>query len=339
MAIVPVAYLCARDLLDRRAGLLAAAFMVVNPFMIWYSQEARSYMLVALFSGLSFLWFIRARREPSTRNLAWWAVFSAAALMTHFFAGFVVAPEAVWLLWVARKRATVIAVGAVAAVQIAMLPFAVAGTATSRGAGWIGSISRTTRIAQTVIEWGASNLYRRTTTLEGLIAGAGLLVIVVLLLGPGADRRTRQAAKVALVVAGCASCCRSASGCWARTTSSRATRSRPPCRSPRCWPPPAAPRERGSPARRWRSRCWPCSASPRSTSRRIRICSVPIGATVARALGPGDLPRAILAADGTTADALKIYLPGVSWTQVPGRRVLIREVDVVGATKKLHLRR
>jgi len=58
---------------------------------------------------------------------------------------------------------------------------------------------------------------------------------------------------------------------------------------------------------------------------------------VARALGPATVPRAILAADGSTADPLKIYLPGVAWAQPHDRQVVVKEVDVVGATKRLRL--
>jgi hypothetical protein len=58
---------------------------------------------------------------------------------------------------------------------------------------------------------------------------------------------------------------------------------------------------------------------------------------VAHSLGPTSVPRAILAADGTTADALKIYLPNVTWVQLHSRRFVIDEVDVVGATKRLPL--
>src|SRR5205807_99774 len=58
---------------------------------------------------------------------------------------------------------------------------------------------------------------------------------------------------------------------------------------------------------------------------------------VAHALGPTPVPRAVLAADGTTADPLKLYLPGVSWVQPQRRRVVVDEVDVVGATKRLAL--
>ncbi len=201
VAVVPIAYLCVRELLDRRAGLIAATLVVVNPFMIWYSQEARAYMLLTALTGASFLWFLRARRAPSRRNLGWWAGLSAAAVMTHFFAGFAIAPEAVWLLWAARSRVTVLAVGVVGAVQLAMLPFAIVDASPSRGAGWIGRISRLHRISQTVSEWGASNLSRGVTTVEGLIAGVTVALILLILLGLGGDRRTRRAAAVAGSVA------------------------------------------------------------------------------------------------------------------------------------------
>src|SRR5437763_5412630 len=87
IALVPIAYLAARELVSRRAGAVAAAFVAVNPFLVWYSQEARAYMLLAALAGASFLWFVRARRDPSPRNLAWWAIWSSLALMTHYFAG------------------------------------------------------------------------------------------------------------------------------------------------------------------------------------------------------------------------------------------------------------
>jgi uncharacterized membrane protein len=124
IALVPIAYLCGKELVSRWAGVVAAALVALNPFMIWYSQEARAYMLLAALTGASFLWFLRARREPSRRNLVWWTVLSSLAVMTHFFAGFAIAPEAVWLLWIWRRRAVLAAVAVVAVVQVAMLPFA-----------------------------------------------------------------------------------------------------------------------------------------------------------------------------------------------------------------------
>ena len=41
VATVPVAYLVGLELRGRRAGLMAAALVAVNPMLLWYSQEAR----------------------------------------------------------------------------------------------------------------------------------------------------------------------------------------------------------------------------------------------------------------------------------------------------------
>src|SRR5207237_10226441 len=43
VATVPVAYSAAAKLASRRVGLVMAALTACNPFLIWYSQEARSY--------------------------------------------------------------------------------------------------------------------------------------------------------------------------------------------------------------------------------------------------------------------------------------------------------
>ena len=44
---VPLVYALGRDVAGRRAALLAALLVLVNPFHIWYSQEARAYAAVA----------------------------------------------------------------------------------------------------------------------------------------------------------------------------------------------------------------------------------------------------------------------------------------------------
>ena len=79
---------------QRRAGLVAAAFAAVNPFMIWYSQEAREYMLlVVLCSRLAAVLRPRLAGPEYARSIVWWAVFSALALLTQYFAGFLIAAE------------------------------------------------------------------------------------------------------------------------------------------------------------------------------------------------------------------------------------------------------
>jgi len=337
IALVPVAYLAARELVSRWAGVLAAAFVTVNPFMIWYSQEARAYMLVALLTGASFMWFVRARADPSVRNLAWWAVCSALAVMTHFFAGFVVAPEALWLLWVARTRATVLAVGVLAAAQGAMLPFAVGDTSASHGVGWIAAVPRVQRIATTAVEWAGSSIYRRATEAEGLIGGAALIVLVALLVAFGGDRQTRQGAKVAAAITGFAFLAPLALGLVGQDYF--LSRNEIPAFVPLATLIAAAcvaPRTRvlGGAMAVALLAVFSITAVDVQTHPYLQR---PDWRSVARSLGPASVPRAILAADGATADPLKIYLPGVSWAQPPGRAVLVKEVDVVGATKRLRL--
>jgi 4-amino-4-deoxy-L-arabinose transferase-like glycosyltransferase len=125
---VVLAYVAGATLATRRIGLVAAALAATSPILVWYGQEARSYALLVALAALSLLCFARARARPSGRRLAAWALASIAALATHYFAAFAVAPEAALLLWQARRgapwRATLAAAGAVAACGAALLVLA-----------------------------------------------------------------------------------------------------------------------------------------------------------------------------------------------------------------------
>ena len=145
-AVVPIAYLAGRELSSSRAGIAAAALVAVNPLLIWYSQEARAYMLLVLLGGLSFLFFARSLRQPRWRWLALWALASALALATHYFAVFLVVPEAIWLLLRPRRgRAALLAVASVAAVGVALLPVALQQLENPR---WIAESGLASRIVQ-----------------------------------------------------------------------------------------------------------------------------------------------------------------------------------------------
>jgi 4-amino-4-deoxy-L-arabinose transferase-like glycosyltransferase len=337
IAVVPIAYLCGRELASRRAGVIAAAFVAFNPFLIWYSQEARAYMLLVALCGASFLWFARARRAPTRRNLAWWAVWSGLALMTHFFAGFLVALEAVWLLWVARTRvaAAAVAVAVVAIVEVAMLPFALIDT--GHGAGWIAAIPQKNRIANAIAEWGVSILFRQTSVTEALLGGAAVVIVAVLLTIFGGDRRTRDAVITGAVAGGFV---------WvAPLLLSHVgqdyflSRNVMPAVVPLAVALGAAC---AAPRTRWLGGGVAAALLAMFAVAAVRVQTHPYlerpnWRAVAHALGPATVPRAILAADGTTADPLKIYLPRVQWTEPDAKRMWIREVDVVGATKALPL--
>lgn len=127
-ATVPAAWFAARELAQRRAGLVTAGLVAVSPLLVWYSQEARSYALLVLFATLALGYFARALRTAGPRPIWAWAAMSALALLSHYFAIFLIAPQAAYLALRARpSRRTAFAAGAaVGAVALALLPLALA---------------------------------------------------------------------------------------------------------------------------------------------------------------------------------------------------------------------
>lgn len=147
---VPIAFLVGRELANNRAGLIAAAIVAVNPMLIWYSQEARSYAVLVFFGALAMLFFVRCLRSGQGRDLALWALASALALCSHYFAVFAVAIEAAWLLVALRYRWRLVlpAVVAVVAVGLALLPL-IAAQVNPTHIGWIDHSPLSTRIFET----------------------------------------------------------------------------------------------------------------------------------------------------------------------------------------------
>jgi hypothetical protein len=122
MATIPIAYGAGAVLVSRRTGIVAAALVAVNPFLVWYSQEARSYALLALLGAGTVLAFGHALRG-SRRALVAWAVLSGLAIATHYYALFLVAAEILWLLVRTRPRRPVVLASLIpAATLVAHVP-------------------------------------------------------------------------------------------------------------------------------------------------------------------------------------------------------------------------
>ena len=83
--MIPALYELARELYDRRTGLIAAAFAAVSPVLIWYSQEVRMYEFAALFGLLALLTQLRAIRNGTMLNWAAYILATAALLWSHYF--------------------------------------------------------------------------------------------------------------------------------------------------------------------------------------------------------------------------------------------------------------
>lgn len=201
---VPVGYAIGRQLAGRRVGLILTGILAFNPMLIWYSQEARSYAMLVLFGALSFLFFLRALDSGRKRELALWALSSALALLSHYFAFFLVGIEAVWLLIALRDRWRVVlpALAGVGLVGAALLPL-IAAQANPNHIGWIEESGLGTRFFQT----GVSFLIGETGHVIGepprvhyaLLPLVGVAVAAIALLAIG-SRRERRRAGIALAV-------------------------------------------------------------------------------------------------------------------------------------------
>jgi len=134
--MVPAAFFCGRALASERVGLTAALFFALNPYLVWYSQEARSYILMALFATIAIWGLARWDREGGHRSLWIWALGSAGALLSHYFAAFLIVPQALWLLLRGERRPVLRPVAAVAVVGIALVPLALAQQGSDRREGF-----------------------------------------------------------------------------------------------------------------------------------------------------------------------------------------------------------
>ena len=126
VVLVAGAYVFARDLArggrasdvrSELAGVVTAALVAGSPFLVAYSQEARMYADLALWTTASSLalWRVleeRARAAPGAFRARprWWlwsAVYVAttvAALYTHYFAGLMLAAHATFVLGLSVRR-------------------------------------------------------------------------------------------------------------------------------------------------------------------------------------------------------------------------------------------
>ena len=137
-ATVPATYAAARRFVSTRSALVAAALVAVSPLLVWYSQEARAYALLVLLGALSLVPLQRAAAPRPARSLSAWALTASLALATHYFAVFIIAAEAVWLLHrAAERRAAARAVAAVAAVAVALAGLAAYQARYAEHTAWI----------------------------------------------------------------------------------------------------------------------------------------------------------------------------------------------------------
>ncbi len=219
IAAVPVMWGIGLELAGRRAALLGALLVAVSPLFVWYSQEARAYGLFVLMAALAMLCFLRARSRPTRGRMALFALTGALAMLTHYFAVFLLIPMVLLLLREhSRRRAAAPAVAALVIVGLALLPLIVAQG--GHGTQWIGEWPLAERLEAIVqyflVGYSAAPLGHGVQALVALvlIAGAGYGTWLMLDLAPSfreprtepldeESLRARGGAGTALIISAC----------------------------------------------------------------------------------------------------------------------------------------
>ena len=124
VASVPVAFVLGRRLRDDATGVILAALVAIHPLAVWYGVEGRNYGLFLLLSLVTLFCFVRLLQEPDARWVALWTLSAATMSLIHYFGGFVVAAQLIWLLAArpALRRELALGVGALVVVAAAAAP-------------------------------------------------------------------------------------------------------------------------------------------------------------------------------------------------------------------------
>lgn len=113
LLLIPVVASITRTLFNRRVAIMTALLVALNPFLLWYSQEARMYAQAALFGTLTVWFFLRMgewrnERIPAQTQslkkpshflfLISFILFALAGLYSHLYTGFILPALGLWLL-------------------------------------------------------------------------------------------------------------------------------------------------------------------------------------------------------------------------------------------------
>ena len=102
---VPAFYLLGRLFLGRPQGILAAALLAFSPFHIYYSQEARPYVLALFLITVSLIFLLKGCESGKLTEWILGGLLAAAALWCHFYVAVLIIPLFAYLFFKTYFRA------------------------------------------------------------------------------------------------------------------------------------------------------------------------------------------------------------------------------------------
>ncbi len=85
IVLIPLVYLLGKEVYDRRTGAVAAVLVAVAPYAVWYSQEARMYAMLMVFSVLALWAQIRIFHRGGWYPWVVYTLASVAMIATQYF--------------------------------------------------------------------------------------------------------------------------------------------------------------------------------------------------------------------------------------------------------------
>ena len=83
--LIPLVYLLGKEAYDRKTGAVAAIVVSVAPFVVWYSQEARMYSMLMVFSVIALWAQLRILHRGGWYPWVLYTLASAAMVGTQYF--------------------------------------------------------------------------------------------------------------------------------------------------------------------------------------------------------------------------------------------------------------
>lgn len=90
-------YIFGKELINKNTGLIAALILAVSPFQVYYSQEARAYILLVLVTLANYYFFFRLSRSYSIKLASGYVLSGAILIYTHYFWVFYIAAQNIYV--------------------------------------------------------------------------------------------------------------------------------------------------------------------------------------------------------------------------------------------------
>ena len=116
---IPVIYITGKTLINKNAGIYAAALLTYSPLHIWYAQEARGYTLATLLTLSAFYFFYMAQKYSLRKSWSLFILLMTMAIFTNYFSILLIV--AGWIFVVFQRKNALITQWSAVTIILAVL--------------------------------------------------------------------------------------------------------------------------------------------------------------------------------------------------------------------------